>query len=69
MNIKELAAKIIEKYDTDAAFRDAIDESPEFYRACIYECGMVDAATLDDTPEFLMLVDEVERQFFENEFK
>jgi len=61
MNPKQIAEQIVEQFDTNPAFVKAVDESPEPYRAMIYESGVVEnAEEIDGTDEYSAIVDALE---------
>jgi len=48
-------------YQQDEAVRELVDNSPEFYRALVYETGVVeDPAALDGTEEYEMIINSLE---------
>jgi len=55
-----LARIIIDRYHTDPYYRRTVNESPEFYRALIWESKLFDNEAFDGTDEYHQLVDALE---------
>jgi hypothetical protein len=60
INVTQLALNIKEQVETDPVMRAVCMDSPEFYRACVYESGLVNAAVIDGTDVWHKLIDELE---------
>lgn len=61
----DLADKIADEYDYDQAYRREVNESPEFYRALIWNSKFLetDLDDFDGTEDYHRLVDELEEIF------
>jgi len=60
VNAKQLALDIKERFDTDPEMQAVCQASPEFYRACVSESGLINAALIDGTDIYHAIVDELE---------
>ena len=49
MNYKQIAKQIIDVYNSDEKIKELVDNSPEPYRALVWETGIVqDPASIDN---------------------
>ena len=61
LTMKELAAKMLHVYYNDTDIRESVDNSPEFYRALVYETGVIsDPSEVDGTTTWDELIDALE---------
>ena len=60
MLAEALARIIIDRYHSDRDYRTAVNESPEFYRALIWESKHFDNEAFDGTNEYHQLVDALD---------
>ena len=59
---KHIAELIVSQLNTDDDFSHTVYESPEPFRAMIYESGFVpNAAEIDGSDEYHAIVDELEK--------
>lgn len=61
---RRIAKAMIQVYETDPKVKAKVDNSPEFFRAMVYETGVVkNPRQLDGTTHYLRIVDELESIF------
>lgn len=63
IDLNQLAYDIVERFHSNEGMRNACLNSPEFYRACVYESGLLSNEELeafDGTDEWCELTDILE---------
>ena len=62
MNYRLIAEQIVNVYLTDLEIQQKVDNSPEPYRALIWETGIIpNPHEIDGSDEYNLIVDELEK--------